>query len=162
MKVRIKKRGFVLLETIVVTSVLGIVLLMMYPAFIHLINITESTNRYDKVDYLYRTRAYNETIDTGLSSGQAYKKICEGTCGTNVYDAVAVYIINPTKIDNILKEDIYISTKRYLRYISDNYNYTEPLLVIGYLNEDDADNQNYEYASVKFLTKEKRKEFYGD
>lgn len=160
-----KKNGFVLLETIVVTAVLGMILVLMYPAFSNLISTMKRETSYDKVDYLYRTKAINEHIsdsEVTLNSSGSIQVICEGDCGGNdFYGAIAMYLVNPTKINEIMGQNIYPTTKKYLKYVSENYSYSNTLLVVAYLNEEDADDQNYEYASVKYLTYEERAAIYG-
>lgn len=155
------KKGFVLLETIVVTTVLGIVLLSAYPSFASLLSSMESTNAFDNVDYLYRTKSYNNTVNEQLPASSNIKVICEGTCTNTLYDVKAAYLVNQTKINDIIKnENIYVSTKRYLKYLSKNTkkrsDTTSTLLVVAYKNENEPDSDNYEYASVKYSTEEER------
>ena len=142
------KKGFVLLETIVVTGVLGLLLVMMYPAFSNIISLSNNVSHYNNTDYLFRTMLYSEYVTEEIGSNDI-KIICQGNCtNTNqkFFNIQAIYLANPKKINNILnREDIYITTKRYLKYVVENDEYDDIILVIAYKDED-ATSDNYEYA----------------
>ena len=147
-----KRKGFVLLETIVVTGVLGLLLTMLYPAYSYLLSIVKEKNFYDNIDYVYRTKLYNDTVTTQIENNNI-KVICQNDCTSQTetnLEIKAAYLVDPQKIDLILKDSsILITTKRYLKYLSelDTTNMDSTYLVVAYSSEL-TEEDKYEYASI--------------
>ena len=51
-----QKKGYILLETLVVVGVLSIVLVGMYSSFINMYSIFKERRTYDNTEFLYKTK----------------------------------------------------------------------------------------------------------
>jgi len=143
------KRGFVLLETLIVISLVSIALVSLYGTFNSVITNNKKNVLYDDVANIYKVYYLKEYLDfNSLLDNQDIKIVsCSNFKNSSCNSLVNEFKINKiyiTKYDlKSYNKDLYSSSfNNYLSILSnkDNYKYR---LVVEFLNDD-----TYAYASL--------------
>lgn len=167
------KRGFVLMETIIVISVLCIVLIVLYGAYNKMLIDVNNKSLYDNTEYIYKStvlREYlEESIDIVNFMGSDYVKgYCSDqldyykSCGDPSVDGSellsfmkvrGVYFIlwddNSNKIGRF--GQLEPTTQKYIKTIDEEI-LNEPyrIMVVMYESENNYYEGEYEYAYLRF------------
>ncbi len=138
------KKGFALLETIIVVTVLAVSLLMLYGTFLNMVNNSKRNILYDDVSNIYITYYVKEylslkdlNINEDINEIQGYEELFGKLNINKVY--VTKYDLKNINIDK------YGSMfKEYVKSLSnkDNFKYR---LIVEFKN-----NEEYSYANVGF------------
>ena len=116
-----KNKGFIFVETIIVTTVLTVALLSIYSSFINILTNERRRATFDDTSYIYRTYYIedflvslnlNQYIDKYLADGS--RKIVEFNCSD-------VSLYNTTKTDvnnnNIVTDDTEVAKEKFCETI---------------------------------------------
>lgn len=148
------KKGFALLETLIVITFLCVSLLLLYGTFSNMISNSKKNILYDDASNIYKTYYLKEYLTLNdLNSKLSMKKIIELDCNDFNFDS-CTKIFNIWNIEKIyitaydLKEypkEEYSSTfNNYLNVLSNKENYLYRFIV-------EFNNENtYSYASIGF------------
>ena len=164
-----QKKGYVLLETLVVIGILSIVLVGMYSSFINLYTVFRERKTYDNTEYLYKTKVLREqlTIDSDIGSSKIVT-ICNNKDAANKCENHAEYasvfkemgvqyaflaVANITTGDVNGLTNIPVTVKRYIRDLDTDAEETDVILIVAYKNS----NPGYEIASINYSKTEKSK-----
>ncbi len=164
-------RAFVLLETIIVTSVLCVILIVLYSSYSRILVDIGKRGRYDNTEYIYKTeliRNYLENEPSVMnklgtdqliiycSDNLSGNKLCSDTTviGNEIFTLMkvkAVYFtiwdISPTN-ENVL--NLEPTTQNYIKNIDAINKGSTYRLIVMYESENDELSNEYEYASLQF------------
>lgn len=152
------KRGFALLETIIVITFVAISLLLLYGTFTSLINTKEENIRYDDVASIYEMYYLKEyLLLNGLEDYMLDEDIILLSCSDFTFTSCSSFL-STLSLENLylvrygvkeISEDTYAySLSNYLRTLSNNDNYD--YLLVGEFLEDGT----YYYASIGVMSDE--------
>lgn len=167
------KKGFVLVETIAVITVLCVIMIMLFASFNGIINNIDKEELYDNTEYIYRTNIIRKYITKNTNNPVLFDNIkyCQNSstnkchyngCSTeqcelfSFLDVESVYITdwNPiglTKVKNTT--NIEVTTLRYIKQLDPEANENSPKRIIVMYK--DVDNNNgetiYQYASLSLM-----------
>ncbi len=152
------KRGFALLETIIVITFVAISLLLLYGTFTSLINTKEENIRYDDVASIYEMYYLKEyLLLNGLEDYMLDEDIILLSCSDFAFTSCSSFL-STLSLENLylvrygvkeISEDTYAySLSNYLRTLSNNDNYD--YLLVGEFLEDGT----YYYASIGVMSDE--------
>lgn len=144
------KRGFILVETIIVMSVVMIALIGIYNSYVTVINKARQKMYYDNINDVYRLNVINKILNN-----EGYNVyLCSNSCNdlkSNLFPNITneVYIIkydhssNPEQINSTYLGENYVNSfKRYLQ--TTNYN-IKNLIILRYVDNEDHEH----YASLE-------------
>ncbi len=168
-----KKRGFVLMETIVVISVLCVVLIVLYSAYSKLLVDVGKRSLYDKTEYIYKTNLVRDYLEDNLPedvySASTYYTYCRNRVAWNRchngnmigeykndffkslgVEAVYITLWNVARISD---EDIVgfeATTQNYIKTMDPTDEDAFRIIVMFESENNDTDVPIYEYASLRF------------
>ena len=168
-----QKKGYILLETLVVVGVLSIVLVGMYSSFINMYSIFKERRTYDNTEFLYKTKVLREqlTMTADLGSSKIVT-ICNNNDASNKCENNSEYgsifeefgiqyaffaVANITSGDVNGMTNIPVTVKRYIRDLDTDADSNDVILIVGY----QTDEIGYEVASINYskTTGKKMSEF---
>ena len=96
------KKGFVFVETIVVCSVLSVSLVMIYAAFVALIQNQKIRNKYDQAVYNYRVYNIAKALYSDYTSGNCTDNFetVEETNLKNAFNYESLYFVSANGVKN--------------------------------------------------------------
>lgn len=170
-----KHKGFVLMETIVVISVLSVVLVMLYGSYSNILTIVQNRSLYDNTEYIYKTALVRDLLESKISKNsyesQPYYVYCsnlslsgETKCTDISTDKIgdkltflgveAVYI-TMWNVNDINKLDLLIfeaTTQNYIKQLDPpTLNEDASRIIVMYKQENnDTSKPIYEYATLRF------------
>ena len=153
-------KGYVLLETIIVVTILSVVLLSLYTSFSDAANRNTKYRHYDNTEYIYKTNNVKKIIINYIASNNIVLKdnnvICSDYLDKKCSDieyleelgVKAVYIISNKNID-----EAEPTTLKYIKYLNMSDNNKRIVVMFedeNYYRYDDASDKKevYEYASL--------------
>lgn len=161
------KKGFVLIETIVVILVLCVLLIMLYGGYMNVITAVQKKSHYDNTEYIYKTTLVKDyLLEKNINiETKTIITICQGkdACLERFTDNYMKELINQMHINSI-----YITNWNPAKIGKNNFSGLEATTQ-NYLNKLDATDENayrlivmyenenslgktpavYEYASIK-------------
>ena len=172
-----KNKGFVLLETIAVLSIICITLITLYSAYIRIIKNVKEQSFYDNTEYIYKTKLIGDLLSSDISSEDIKDKDIFIYCNTAVYRTQAnpnptlvtcnsdsmkyknlftamnvkgVYITtwNTREIDSMSYIEVEPTTQKYLNHINDKRGTGYKIIV---MYSDRVSPKKYQYASLRFV-----------
>lgn len=169
-----KKRGFVLMETIVVITVLCVILIALYGSYYKLLENVQSKSLYDNTEYIYKTvlvrDELEDTINSNLYSYSSYYTYCrnQNASPKKCYDNNITGNFENELFKNLKVEAVYITvwdttsispesikgfeptTQNYIKTMDPSDESGFRLIVMYESENNDTDNKVYEYASLMF------------
>lgn len=162
------KKGFVLLETIVVISVLCVVLIMLFASYSNILLKVKKKSLYDNTEYIYKTtliRDYLEdTPPTDYESSNVIQ-VCSNigggnadyTCSSDPFyndlgvEAIYISVWNLSSISSDERSMFEATTLNYLNSLDPtNINGAFRIIVMFKQENNDTDKDVYEYATLRF------------
>ena len=168
---RRNSKGFVLMETIVVISVLCVVLVVLYAAYSSLISSVHKKSLYDNTEYLYKASVIRKHLESDESLTSAYKSrepyiycsdllaqssssINSCTSSSELFEFMKVKGIYFTSWDvsgdTSNYENLEATTQRYLRSLDPKHIDGAYRLIVMFSSENSEDENEFEYASLRF------------
>ncbi len=170
------KKGFILLETIVVVCVLCVILVILFSAYSGLLINVHKKSLYDNTEYIYKTntiRAYLED-NTSLADdiiGSDISVLCSDALassdinqcndasldGHELFNSLGVKGIFLTKWDteDLDTSGLEATTQKYIKYLDDKKLGDEVYrIIVMFSSSEDLDNEEYQYASLRFGSRE--------
>lgn len=168
-----KKKGFVLMETIVVISVLCVVMITLYSSYSKILVGVNKKSLYDNTEYLYKASVVRDYLEDILnpdlySSTQIYMYCRNSIAGSKCYDnpsssrfqndlfktlgveSIYITIWNTDDIDPSFITMFEATTQNYIKTM-DPTNEDGKRIIIMFKDENDqTGNAIYQYASLKF------------
>lgn len=168
-----KKRGFVLMETIVVITVLCVVLVVLYGAYSKVIVDVKKRSLYDNTEYIYKTNlvrnyleerltesAYNSSTyyiycRNSISSKKCYDKTISGNYENDLFsmlkvEAIYITLWNVRDISEIDLTSFEATTQNYIKSLDPTDEHAFRIIVMYESENNDTDRAIYEYASLRF------------
>ncbi len=172
-----KNRGFILLETIVVISVLCAVLVTLYMSFSSIIISVNKKSLYDNTEYIFKTNLVREHLESSLTtnqySGQRFIPICQNSqmmtstkCYTSQYnnnyrndlfrflgvEAVYISLWNTKSLESGEYINVEATTQNYIKYLDPEViSGNVYRIIVMYKQENNNSGKDvYEYASLRF------------
>ena len=171
------KKGFVLLETIAVLSIICVTLITLYSGYIRIIKNVKIRNYYDNTEYIYKAKLVGEYISKVVTASEIENVDVYIYCNTQVYsteanpnpvltrcnssnlsysfmlnemDVQGVYITkwNTREIDSMSLIALEPTTQRYIKYINEKKGAGHRIIVMF---KDRIDSKKYQYASLRFV-----------
>lgn len=164
------KKGFVLIETIVVILVLCVLLIMLYGGYMNVITSVQKKSHYDNTEYIYKTtlvKDYLLEINTNTET-ETIITICQGKdqCLERFTDNYMKELINQMHINSIYITNwnpasigknnfssLEATTQNYLNKLDATIEKGQTIyrLIVMYENENSLGKTPtiYEYASIK-------------
>ena len=166
------KRGFVLVETIIVITVLCFILIALYGAYSRVLVNVNKKSFYDNTEYIYKTNIIRDYLEENLSKSdyeRSFYKVC-----SNIIGSEKCYRNNSSNYRDILFESlkveaVYItewnvavlSKSDLANFEATTQNYIQTLdyeeeeaafrIIVMYKDENnDSDRTIYQYASLRF------------
>lgn len=160
------QKGFVLMETIVVISVLCVILVMLYASYSNIYLKLQNKTLYDNTEYIYKTYLVREYLENNISESNYLNDEIFMVCSNN--STMPCY--NETENDSLYKflkvDAVYITSWNIVDINENMSNLMEPTTIRYYQSldpkqDDDAyriivmfksenDENKYEYASLRF------------
>ncbi len=168
-----KRKGFVLMETIIVISVLCVILIALFVSFSTVLLSVEKRTAYDNTEYLYKTSLVRNYLESVLSEAMydtsSFYTVCRNSQSTSkchkdhatgeyqndifYFLGVESVYITVWNVANITPEHMLgfeATTQKYLTSI-DSPNEQGFRIVVMFKNEnDEAEALQYQYASLRF------------
>jgi len=177
-KIKINKKGFVLMETIVVITVLCVILVVLYASYFNLLISVKKKRLYDNTEYIYKTEVVREYLEkelepesynnstymvycrnANISSDSTIKKCYDKDISNNFENELfktlgveAIYITwwyTPSISPDALKS-FEATTQNYIKSMdpTDESGYR----IIGMYKSENNETEidTYEYASLRF------------
>jgi len=155
------KKGFVLMETITVVTVLCFVLAMLFASFNVIISKLQKNNTYDNTEYIYKTYMIREElVSSNVSVNERINIIKPQDDYLNDYqkklfewlNVVEVYIIlwDPAGYKSGELNGLKPTTQQYIRSL-DPYEDADYRIVVMYEDVNSDKDSAYQYASLKWL-----------
>lgn len=172
------KKGFVLMETIVVISVLCVILIMLYASYSKILIGVNKKTLYDNTEYLYKTSLVRDYLEKTVEedkyqSSQIYMYCRNSVASAKCYDGNITDDFKNDLFSALGVESIYISiwntteiaasditfleatTQNYIKTIDpevitseDDYGYR---IIVMFKDENDKTGKDvYQYASLRF------------
>ena len=168
-----KKRGFVLMETIVVITVLCVVMIVLYAAYSKLLIDVNKKSLYDKTEYIYKTNIVRDYLEerlnsevyssssyyvhcrNSLSSNKCYDEELAGNYQSELFEFLGVEAVYITlwNVGNISESDLTgfeATTQNYIRRMDPTNESAFRIIVMFKSENNDTDQDVYEYASLRF------------
>lgn len=169
------KRGFVLLETIVVMSVLGVILIILYASYSKIIIDVKSRSLFDNTEYIFKTtlvrKHLEKTLDESLYNSLDLYRYCSNVIesATDCYTSLgetfeeklfrslgveAIYISDWDNISTSSLHKLEATTQSYIKSLDVKHEEAFRIIVMFKSENNDTDLNVYEYASLKFGSRE--------
>lgn len=167
-----KNKGFVLLETIAVLSIICVTLITLYSGYVRIIKNVKIRSYYDNTEYIYKTKIINEYLSKSITESQIenvdtyiYCSKYAHSTGTNPVlcndsnisyhflleemGVEGVYITkwNTREIDSMSLITLEPTTQKYIRHINDKKATGYRIIVMF----TDKSPKKYQYASLRFV-----------
>lgn len=163
------KKGFVLMETIIVVAVLGVILVTLYASFSTIVIGVRKTNYYDNTEYIYKTNIIKGYLKADPSYANIYEPqqvhvVCSEEVGTVRCDkdymqdlqVQAIYIVDydpfdittTTNMDSSGFSSLEATTQKYIKYLDPPDSSGTSRIIVMFKDEDDT--TKYQYASLKW------------
>ncbi len=165
-------KGFVLMETIVVVSVLCVVLVVLYAAYNKLLIDVHKQSLYDKTEYIYKTNLVRDYVEEVLSSEQysssTHYIFCRNTMSdkkcfdpetvgnyqNDLFETLGVQAVYITmwNVEEISASDLVgfeATTQNYIKSM-DTTDEDAFRIIVMYSSENDDNKKMYEYATLRF------------
>lgn len=107
------KKGFVLMETIVVIVVISVALLTIFSSYNKILRKVKTENKYDTSEYVYMTNYIKEYLeDKSVTISELYPCTVDSTTGDEICDVLDInpITISESTISNFNVEKVYILT----------------------------------------------------
>lgn len=168
------KKGFVLMETIVVITVLCVILIMLYASYSKILVNVSKKSLYDNTEYLYKAsvvRDYLEDVieQSSYQSSQIYM-VCRNTISdidSKCYDktinnfkndlfkmmgveSVYITIWNTDEIDATSITTFEATTQNYIKTMDPTDESGYRIIVMFKDQNNETDKDIYQYASLRF------------
>lgn len=173
------KKGFVLLETIAVLSIICVTLITLYGGYVRIIKNVKLQNYYDNTEYIYKAKTVGDFIANVVIEKQIASDDLFIYCNTAVYQTeenpnptlvtcdnsgldyngllkemrvAGVYITkwNTRDIDTMSLLQVEPTTQKYIRHINDKKGSGYRIVVMF---KDRLDSSKYQYASIRYVPK---------
>lgn len=167
------KKGFVLMETIVVISVLCIVLVVLYSAYSGLLNDVKKKSLYDKAEYIYKTNIVRDYLESSLNENEylsstyyvycrnmledrvCYDEAITGNYENDLFKALkveAIYIMlwNVHEISESDLVSFEATTQHYIKRMDYSNEDAFRIIVMYQSENNDTEKKVYEYATLRF------------
>lgn len=157
------KKGFVLMETIAVITVLTLVLTLLYASFNVIVSKAQKNSVYDNTEYIYKTQLIRDSLEytdvVNSITGQVTvidkndERLSDEQSALFAWlGAEKVYITlwDPTQISRERLKELEATTQQYIKYL-DPYEDASYRIIVMF---DDANNNKdgaYQYASLKWM-----------
>lgn len=175
MKKRTDQKAFVLLETIIVTSVLCVILIILYSSYSRIFIDIGKRSLYDNTEYIYKTeliRNYLEedpTVKNKLGTNQVIihcsdnlsgNPVCTdpNVVGNEIFEFMQVkgvyftlWDISPTN-EQVL--NLEPTTQNYIKSFDAVNKGSTYRIIVMFKQENDELSSEYEYASLRFGTRD--------
>lgn len=173
-----RRKGFVLMETIIVITVLCVVLVTLYGAYSKLLIDVNKKSLYDKTEYIYKTnvvrdylenlfkdgvldindytsRTFYEHCRNSLSANKCYDDDMSGNYENDFFKFLKVEAVYITlwNVGNISENDISgfeATTQNYIKKMDPTDEGGFRIIVMFKSENNDTDNDVYEYATLRF------------
>lgn len=169
-----KNKGFVLMETIIIVSILSVSLLLLYSSYANLIRQSRKQVTYDTTEIIYKTYLLKDFIDLKIvydefTENDFYFAANCNTIGLSLscdlssdsYDGVFVdfkknfeiekmYIINPVDLNTRDKTWLMQFDAHTIDYLNSLGTQTEYLIVVKYNKQFLYDNPTIYFGSTTF------------
>ncbi len=164
------KKGFILVETIIVILVLSVILVALYASYSNLLIKVNKKDLYNNTEYIYKTLIVRDYLKDNLSSAtyensiyymycnnlDESKKCYDGSSKAyqnklfSILKVEAVYIFNDLlDIDVTALNEIEPTTLNYIKSLDLNENGTR-ILVMFKDENDESDKDIFQYANLSF------------
>lgn len=170
---RMKKNGFVLMETIIVITVLCIVLVVIYASYSKLLIDVNKKSLYDKTEYIYKTNIVREYVEDVLDeskySTSTYYVYCRnklddlkcfddkitGNYENDLFKTLGVEAVYITlwNVNEISDSDISgfeATTQNYIKKLDPTDISAFRIIVMFDSENNDTEQKVYEYATLRF------------
>ncbi len=162
------KKGFVLLETVVVLIVVVVSMLGLYASYSFIFKNLEKSKYYDNINDVYRVNVFykmiksagNPTVENGytiIRKSNCTAKLQDSNCETLFDELDVEYLIyNDVRVNNIINKNTNLCAGNssnqnclnntdinYMKTLEQNYSY-----IIGVFSSDDG-SDNYYYCSLR-------------
>lgn len=167
------KRGFVLMETIVVITVLCVVLVVLYGAYSKILINFNKKNLYDNTEYIYKTKLVRSYLEPRLDpkeyNSSSYYVYCRNTLSTKkCYDeditgnyendffqflgvnAVYITLWNVDTISAMDLSSFEATTQNYIREMNPTNESGFRIIAMFESENDETDKDVFEYATLRF------------
>lgn len=161
------KKGFILVETIVVILVLCVLLIMLYGGYMNVISAVQRKSYYDNAEYIYKTSLIRDKIIADNFKEYEHYSVytyCQGSADcesksdsyfkslvTNMH-VNSIYIID-WNVDDIPSADLSqleATTQNYIKKI--DYSYRDDFRIIVMFEDENSLSKApkiYQYASLE-------------
>lgn len=167
------KKGFILLETIVVIMVLCVILVMLYSSYSNLLVKVKKKSLYDNTEYIYKTNIVRKYLESEIPesdyNSSLYYVVCRNSVDNNKcysdnitgnyendlfkflkVEAVYIMLWDTNSINANDLTGFEATTQNYIKSL-DPTNESAFRIVVMYEEENnDTDIPIYEYASLRF------------
>lgn len=145
-----RKKGFVLVETIIVLVVVLVSMIGLYKTYYSVLNNLNQNKYYDNINDLYKINTLKKTFINGYPADD-YKKILKADCTTYMsedcgalydlfsFDYIIYNSVDVTELLSGVKTDLTNTDVNYIKYLQDNHKY----LIVHY----EKNSKDY-YASL--------------
>lgn len=172
------KRGFVLLETIAVLSIICVTLITLYGGYVRVIKNVQTRSFYDNTEYIYKTKIIANYLSNIITEETLATDDVYIYCNTTVYATDAnpnprlvtcnsaidySFLLNEmnvsgiyiTKwsirdIDSMSLLTVEPTTQKYIKQINDKRGTGYRIITMF---KDRIDSKKYQYASIRFVPK---------
>ena len=169
------KKGFVLLETIAVLSIVCVTLIALYGGYIRIIKNVKLRSYYDNTEYIYKTQTISNFLSNVIktiqienrdlviycnsmsSSSSSYLNSTVSTCSDRTISTMikemnikAIYITkwNTRELDTMSLLETEPTTQKYIKHINDKSGNGYRIII---MYQDRVDANKYQYASLRFV-----------
>lgn len=159
------KKGFVIMEAIVVITVLCVILVTLYGAYSKILIESKKQSLYDNTEYIYKTTVVRNILENDSSLGSIsspchiycnnIKTELGSPCSTNnIFNEMGVEAIYITKWDISISdiEDLNLeaTTQKYIKSLDVAEDDAYRIIVMYKQENNSSDKPIYEYASLRF------------
>lgn len=167
------KKGFVLMETIVVISVLCVILIILYASYSKILIGVQKKSLYDNTEYLYKTSIVRDYLEDVISndsyhSDQIYMYCRNTISASKCYDesitnnfkndlfkmmgveSVYITIWNANEIDPNELTRFEATTQNYIKTMDPTDESGYRIIVMFKDQNNETDKDIYQYASLRF------------
>lgn len=171
-----KKRGFVLMETIVVITVLCVILVMIYASYSQLLTNVKKKSNYDNTEYIFKTNLVKnyleKTLEPSKYNESSYLIYCSKITDKKCYnesiinnfendlyqtlgvEAIYITLWDVTKINAKELTSFEPTTQNYIKMMNPKVDEEDEgayRIIVMFNNENNDTNLKiYEYATLRF------------
>lgn len=110
---KMNKRAFVLMETIVVVTVLSVILIMLYAAYAKILIDVKKKSLYDNTEYIYKTNLVKNYLEDSLDpttyNGSSYYIYCSDRIDKKCYDETVTNNLENELFHTLRVKAVYIT-----------------------------------------------------